>query len=765
MKRSHSAIAADERRTLARSVSYWLCIALLVVVPLAFGTVFYQIFVTPKYALLLVGASILLPLLVSIASEDARRGESLPRLLKSRHVAIVSLYFLAVSTSTLFGVAPIASLFGSNYSHMGLITQLCFFACFVALIVAVGTSKARLLGALWAMSLVGCAVATYAVAQFFGRDPFLSSSLYTFDSATGFVVRPTGTLGHSNYLGNFLLYTTPLSAGLAFGASGRRRRLMVISTALSVAAIIFSGTRGAWVGLGVGAMAFVVLELFGRARSLIQTGKLRAVRATLLAALIASASILVIASIPASRNVLQRARSFITDGLTGSGRTLLWSASIRMVPAFALTGCGPEGFRKAFLAYKTKELAQLAPQTNNESSHNSYLDAAVSHGLPGLILYIAIIASAFALLVGARRRANNQSERVIIAGLISSFAAVAAHNFFIFDQIPTRLYFFAFVALAYAAANVMSARLAARCQAQGEQPSLPITNRLPRRAILVSSLTIPLLALFYAASLARADWEIKNAFAFAAEGDGGRVIEQGRRATARGIDPANDYDFLFARALTICAERLRIARTQPAEDEGAAEEKRLLVDLATQHAARSIEHTLTPDSSHLLLAYLALLGGDGSRLGESAAQAIKWDRFYPNARWLMAEAYLAQGDREQAAREAGLALEINPSSRQARRALARARAETGPAVEQLIERSRALMNEGKMRKARRVLLRAIRKSNGTCPDCRYLLASVYEATNLQEQAVAEWEAFMREVPERAETERIRLRIDSLRQKR
>ncbi len=726
---------------------------MLVVVPLVFGTGFYRSFVTPKYALLLVGASTLVPLLVLIALEPGHRVGSLSGLLKSRHAAIVSLFFAAVSISTLFGVAPVASLFGSNYSHMGLITHLCFFTCFVAIIVAVGKSKARLIGVLWAMSLAGLAVAAYALVQFFGRDPFLSSSLYTFDSATGAVVRPTGTLGHSNYLGNFLLYTTPLSAGLALGAMGRARRLMAISTALSVGAIIFSGTRGAWVGLGVGAIAFAVLELVGRARRLIETGKRRAIRVSLLAAIIVASPVLVVASSPASRNVLQRARSFITDGLTGSGRTLLWSASIRMVPAFALTGCGPEGFRKAFLAYKTKELAQLAPQTNNESSHNSYLDAAVSHGLPGLILYVAIIASSFELLIAARRRTGNQSERVIIAGLISSFAAVVAHNFFIFDQIPTRLYFFTVVALACAAASVMSPRARTIGNPESVKPSTS-TGSLPRRAILIASLTIPLLALFYAASLARADREIKNAFVFAAKGDCARTIEQGRLAATESIDPANDYDFLFARALLMCAE-----------DKSAAREKTVLVDLATRHATQSIEHTLTPDSSYLLLAYLALLESDTARLRESATQAIKWDRFYPNTRWLMAEAYLAHSDREQAAREAGLALEMSPSLRQAWRALARARGESGPSVEQLIEKSRALMSEGKARKARRVLLRAMRKSNGTCADCRYLLASIYEAANLNEQAAAEWEAFMREVPDRAAAERIQLRIDALREKR
>src|SRR6185437_7753384 len=77
----------------------------------------------------------------------------------------------------------------------------------------------------------------------------------------------------------------------------------------------------------------------------------------------------------------------------------------------------------------------------------------ISFGLPGAALYAAIIASVFSLLSRARLRMNGK-RRVVITGLLSSFAAVTAHNLFIFDQIPTGLYFFAFLALAYAVANV-----------------------------------------------------------------------------------------------------------------------------------------------------------------------------------------------------------------------------------------------------------------------------------------------------------------------
>jgi Tfp pilus assembly protein PilF len=133
----------------------------------------------------------------------------------------------------------------------------------------------------------------------------------------------------------------------------------------------------------------------------------------------------------------------------------------------------------------------------------------------------------------------------------------------------------------------------------------------------------------------------------------------------------------------------------------------------------------------------------------------------------MAEAYLAEGDREQAAHEAEIALEINPSLRQARIVLARARGESEPGratVEESIERARELLSAGKPAKAERVLGRAIARSRAPCPECHRLLATIYEAANLFENAIAEWQTFIAQAPDRASAQAAASRIDALRQK-
>jgi O-antigen ligase/Tfp pilus assembly protein PilF len=743
-------VANFEIAARARSAVFWVSLSLLVTVPLLFSTTVHRIFSLPKFAILLVGSSLLVLLLSLIAFDPAQRGEL--RVLRSKHVFIVGLYFVAMTISTIFGVAPLASLFGSFENQMGLITRFCFLICFMGLMVGIGNSQARFRQTAWAMSLTGLAIATYAFMQFFGRDPFLSSSLYTFNSVAGPVVRVTGTLGHADYLGNFLLYTTPLNIALALATRDRVRLLALIATAVSIAAIVFSGTRGAALGFVAGVIVFFALQLRTARVSL---DRRTVWRATAALAIILGA-MLMISLNPASRNITARAISAIKEGGTGAGRTVLWRDSAKMIQAFAITGCGPEGFRKAFLAYKSKEIAQLAPRINDESAHNSYLDAAICYGLPGAIFYVAIIASSFSLLMTARRRAGDQETKFIITGLVSSLVAVAAHNFFIFDQIPTGLYFFALVALAQSAL-----RVATPADEKTETSHPALSFGWPGRAVIIVGLALVTAVVWYAIALMKADFEINKSFASASAGNYEATVTHGERA-ARSLEMTGIYNFQYARALALYADR-----TSSANNISESGKRTTAINLAIAHARQSLAHTLTPDSSCLLLAYLALLSGNANDLRAWATEALKWDPYYPGAHWLMSEAYLAEGNRKEAEREAAIALDINPHSQEARSAFRRARGVKDKAqqtIEELLARGQADAAHGRTKKARKKITYAIHKARGQCADCHRALASIYETTRQYDKAITEWRSFLDQSTDRAARQEAQARIESLKQK-
>jgi O-antigen ligase len=659
-----------------------ISLALLALIPLAFSSAVYTKYSLPKFVILLIGASALLlfmaqrPALLAVKQGFAKRDS------RSLLVSVVCFYFLTVVVSTLFGVAPAVSLFGSHFNHMGLITRGCFFVFFVALSAGIGASESRLRAALWVIAATGCLVATYAVSQSFGVEPFVHRSLYTFPTTEGSLVRVCASLGHADYLGNFLCYTTLLTAGLALAARGWRRVFAVAATGLSIVAIALSGTRGAWVGMIAGITVFGFFALKdGVARQLLKRSPRSAV-----AAVIASAVLLLSLFVisPASRSVTQRLRELMSEGASASGRNLLWRDSLKMAPSFALVGTGPEGFRKALLGFKSIELAKLNPLSNNESSHNSYLDTLISYGVAGAAFYISMIVLSLMILIRARRQTEAANWRFIITGLICSFIAVLVHNFFIYDQIATGLYFFAFLAITVAVSKLFGASSVAaelpsptNAKAAGTKRGSAASSswKWPQWVQTAAALACLVLAIWYSAGVIKSDAAYNDLFDSSRPNDFNRLVNLGERVTG-GPDPTRQYDFLFAHAVETFVRNLPKAEPAARSQGTTVDVKAIREDalkLAISHVEKSLARTLTPDVNYTLLGSLALAAGDIDKLQDAASEAIRWDQYNYYARLLMAEAYMARGEKEPAEREAELAFELRPLSQEVASMLARIR--------------------------------------------------------------------------------------------
>jgi O-antigen ligase len=725
----------------ARTAAYWLTVSLLALVPLTFITGVYRTYSLPRFALLLVGSAVLLTLLLVIAALGVNLA-----VLKSPLTAILCLYVLSVAVSSIFGVAPYVSLLGSFENQMGLLTHLCCFVCFAALGTGIGSSSARFRYVLWAMAGSGLVTSIYAVAQSAGTDPFVPARYYTFRAGAESVVRAVGTIGHADFLGNFLLYTTPLCAGLAFASRDSARRIAAAATIVSIAAIAATGTRGAWVGLAAGAAVYAILEMKSAARLLLRWST--SVRAWLVVVLVLAASAGLISMSPASRSVAARARSFVADKFTGSGRTILWRDSLRMVPSYALKGCGPEGFRKAFLPFKSDQLARTTRKIQNESSHNSYIDAILSYGVPGAALYAVLIICTLVLLLRARRQTADRQLAILFSAVISAFTAEIVHKIFIFDQIPTGLYFFAFAGLALSATVVAKAGTGAATES---------TKNIARNRALVwvaaaTGLAVTVAAIWYSVSLLKADVEIKESVRASAASDFEALAAHGEQAVA-APDPAGGYRFLFERALWEYADPNWKGATSapPRASAGAA------IDLAITHAEKSIARGTSPDLACLLLCHLASAKEDYAALQAYATMGLSWDSSSKPFRSLLAEAFLGQGDSAAAERELAIWVSLGkrgPGSDKHREAR----------VNALIQRSFNLAATGRLVRTRLELLRAKSVSGQACPACHRALALAFEQSAQPALAIEEWEVFMRLDPAGAEAEGAQAKIGVLKQR-
>ncbi|MDW8058949.1 MAG: O-antigen ligase family protein [Thermomicrobium sp.] len=221
-----------------------------------------------------------------------------------------------------------------------------------------------------------------------------------------------------------------------FCATSRlRRRLLVygllfvwlaLGAAASFAGILLSFSRGAWVGTLAG-----LLVLFAFAP--------RTIRSTVLP-LFGLAGLVLVGGgwqqVP--EPIRERAQQLITQArpfdvrdvqLTGENwavveRMVHWQAAWGMFLDHPLTGVGAGNFSVVFPEYSPHPLFRIS----RGHAHNYYLHVLAELGLPGFVVYLALLGSGVALMIGALRRRRNGLDRAIVLGALAATTAVAVHN-------------------------------------------------------------------------------------------------------------------------------------------------------------------------------------------------------------------------------------------------------------------------------------------------------------------------------------------------
>jgi len=307
------------------------------------------------------------------------------------------------------------------------------------------------------------------------------------DTVNGKVLRPrlSGPIGEQNRYGQLLLVLVPL--GVSRIRVERRlalRSLAAALTALILAGIVLSFSRGAAVALAVVAVAMVVIGFV----------RLRYFLATALAL-----AVLVISVVP---DYALRVRS-LSAADTATAVDSRADASIRgrateNLAAFAtfrdhpVLGAGPGGF---FRRYSQEEANKLGLRFlgKNRRAHNMYLEIAADTGIVGLVAFLAIVAVTLAQLWRVARTwaALGREDLVVLAQafLLALLAYLASAAFL---QLSYQRYFWFLLALGNATVWMLR-REAARpvgepqpSAAAPEAPGLPVPPARKVRAPVAS---------------------------------------------------------------------------------------------------------------------------------------------------------------------------------------------------------------------------------------------------------------------------------------
>ncbi len=199
--------------------------------------------------------------------------------------------------------------------------------------------------------------------------------------------RVMGTLGHPNKLATFLEVLLLLPIAVFLWEESRLRRTAAVAVfLLGIAALIMTGTRGAWIGFAVGTLVFMAAALFNPRLS----------KGRMLKALAAVPLLLIVSSFALSDMLNQRL--FGNDYGSAAGRIPMIKIALNIISAHPVGGVGINNYQVNMRDYNDA-VESLRYSTISRPVHNMYLLVAGETGIIGLAAMTALMAAVMITLL------------------------------------------------------------------------------------------------------------------------------------------------------------------------------------------------------------------------------------------------------------------------------------------------------------------------------------------------------------------------------
>jgi O-antigen ligase len=226
-------------------------------------------------------------------------------------------------------------------------------------------------------------------------------------SAIG-LIRPTASFPNSNVFGIYMAALIPLVLGVTlFYFKGRTKMLMLLISALGIAGLYLTLSRGAGLGLYI-AMLFLCIS---------QKKKFLT---------FALVSIILIYPFIMPKNIKQWARQVNYNPLVilcNQDRISIYNNTINMIKHHPFFGVGVNTFSKNYGKYKLASAEEYYPTPDTIYAHNIYLHMAGEIGLLGLAAFIWFLFEVFSKSVGAYRKINDPYIKIVSISLIACLIA------------------------------------------------------------------------------------------------------------------------------------------------------------------------------------------------------------------------------------------------------------------------------------------------------------------------------------------------------
>lgn len=287
-------------------------------------------------------------------------------------------------------------------------------------------------------------VSAYGLYQnFFGELSTVWQDVTIFSEISGRVV---SSFENPNVLGEYLILIFPVTLALMISAKSATRRFAFFCAAvLNVACLIFTWSRGAWLGFIIATVLFLLLS-----------GKHFFTAGILLTPLTAFGLSFMI-----NTSVFRRFTTF-GDSST-SYRLSIWRGTLDMLKDIWWYGIGiGEGaFRKVYPAYALPGI-ETAPH-----SHNLYLQITTEGGIFALLSFVLFILIFMQCTFSFSRNSVSHANRSICVGLFAGIAAFLIQGLTDYVWYNYRIFLLFWLIAGLSVAHIQTAK-------QTEEESLPV---------------------------------------------------------------------------------------------------------------------------------------------------------------------------------------------------------------------------------------------------------------------------------------------------
>jgi tetratricopeptide (TPR) repeat protein len=557
-------------------------------------------------------------------------GRAKARVSYSMIPASLLVIWAGVSTAMSHGWAT--ALAGSTQRKEGLIAYVAYLLVFI-LVVQVVNSTQRLTQLTQVMAGAGTVMALYALVQYLGWDPLTWQSLE-------FGNRLIATMGNPDMLAAYLVFTFALTVGLMLAAADRRRELWIMAAAATVqlAALALTLVRGAWIGIAVVAVVFVIAHQTSKRPITAHLGRVIAIGALLIAGIVA----LSVAVPQEGLTVVERLSSmFHAPSGSIAERLAIWRVAGQASLAHVFVGYGPgrfvEGFSAAAgAAWWTAGGAQGLPS----DAHNIGLQSLVTLGIVGVILYTATIWMPLLRATSSTFGSNHRSALPVMCGIWAGVIGLLATLFSSVATPPVILWLW-----------VGAAMLAAT-----RATTVKVKDGIGYRAGLGVAVSFAVVFALFGAS-----WGVADHLATLARDEADPIVAEQYAQRAIAVNPLpEEYWFLQASA---SEDALAQALAAGAMDDSARELGRSMQD---RYTAAAEHDTFDMNARVRLLAVenrmAEVFGGSEAKaqaLGDAKTAAARWPKG-PMVVNQLARAQLNAGHPDDARASARKAVGLSP---------------------------------------------------------------------------------------------------------